>query len=76
MGNYCLSGVLFFGDNVLSSPLAVKRDIAVTFFGKVHVRACVQICPAITPTLRHGFKIIWQVVVLEEEKCHLKHLLR
>ena len=60
----------------LSSPLAGKRDIIVTFlFGVcVCVRVSVRICP--DHNLYNNAWISKQfgtVVALEEEKCHLKH---
>ena len=60
------------------SPLAVKQDIAVTIFVRcmcmrVCMRLSVKICPG--HTFMHGFQNNLAVVVLEEEKCHLKQFI-
>ena len=60
----------------LLSPLAVKRDIAVTILLRcICVRVCmhaclrmsIRICLVITLTFMHGFKIIEHSFCLEEE---------
>ena len=63
----------------LSSPLAVKRYIAVTIVLRctMYVRACVhppRFARAITPYIYAWISKLFDIiVVLEEEKCHLKH---
>ena len=65
----------------LSSPLAGKRDIVVTILVRcmcvrLCIRASVRICP--DHNLYNNAWILKQfgtVVVLVEEKCHLKHFL-
>ena len=66
----------------LSSPLAVKRDIAVTFLLRcmcvpcARVRAYVRICPGHNSYIYAWIsKLFDTFVVLGEEKCHLKHFL-
>ena len=64
----------------LSSPLALKRDIAVTFLLTcmcVHCarsRASVRICPGHNSYIYARISNLFDtVVVLKEEKCYLKH---
>ena len=69
----------------LFSPLAVKRDIAVTILLRcMCVRVCMHacLCMSIRICLGHNSyiyawisKLFNTIVVLGEEKCHLKHFL-
>ena len=69
----------------LLSPLAVKRDIAVTILLRcMCVRVCMHacLCMSIRICLGHtSYMYAWisklfnTIVVLGEEKCHLKHCL-
>ena len=63
----------------LSSPLAVKRDIAVTILLSYMCLHCARACASVRICLGHNSyiyawisKLFDTVVVLEEEKCHLK----
>ena len=60
----------------LLSLLVVKRDIAVAIFVRcICMRPSVRICPGHKSYIYAGIsKLLGTVVVLEEEKCHLKHL--
>ena len=69
--------------NIVPFCLAVKRDIAFTFLLScmcVHcarVHASVQICPGHNSYMSQWISILFDtVVVLGEEKCHLKHFFR
>ena len=69
----------------LLSPLAVKRDIAVTVLLRcMCMRVCMHacLCMSILICLGHNSyiyawisKLFNTIVVLGEEKCHLKHFL-
>ena len=66
----------------LSSPLAVKRDIAVTFLLSCMCLHCARERASIQIRLGHNSyiyawisKLFDTLVVLEEEKCYLKHCL-
>ena len=77
---------LIYGDcSFLLSPLAVKRDIAVTILLRcIYMRVCMHAClrMSIRVCLGHNSyihewisKLFYTVFVLGEEKCNLKHCL-
>ena len=60
----------------LSSPLAVKRDIAVTIFVRcMCVRPSIRICLGHNSYICAWISKLLGTVVLEEEKCPLKRFL-
>ena len=58
----------------LSSPLAVKRDIAVTILVRcMHLRAFARICPRHNSYIYVWISKLFGTIAVRVEKCHLKH---
>ena len=75
---------LFFekikSETIFVKPTCGKARHSCYYFAKVHVHACMHpsgFVQAITPYIYAWIsKLFDTVVVLEEEKCHLKHVFR